>query len=182
MKGTFSSEKEKIACNALEVAYTQQYKRSSIAQYYTVNDVINMHAFLSSQCLFFLSSQCVTLGSILFSSWTLYAPRICYTLPSSCHPSSGLLRSILFSLWTLYATRICCSLHNLQIFLYLDPSVTHWDDRKESYWDDRGKRRWNDRKEGYLDDTFQVEVTPKPQFLYSDILSTQITSGRLGEL
>ncbi|AWW50870.1 hypothetical protein ASM33_08490 [Wolbachia endosymbiont of Folsomia candida] len=103
-------------------------------------------------------------------------------MPSSCHPSSGLLRSILFSLWTLYATRICCSLHNLQIFLYLDPSVTHWDDRKESYWDDRGKRRWNDRKEGYLDDTFQVEVTPKPQFLYSDILSTQITSGRLGEL
>ncbi|MBA8755208.1 hypothetical protein OZD68_01570 [Wolbachia endosymbiont of Drosophila bicornuta] len=27
-----------------------------------------------------------------------------------------------------YAPKICCPLHNLQIFLYLDPSVKHWDD------------------------------------------------------
>ena len=99
MKETFSSEKEKITCKGvMEVAGTQPYERCNIAQYYTVNDVIPVFSFMSSQCLFSLSSQCVTLGSILFSSWTLYA------------------------------LRICCSLHNLQIFLYLDPSVTHWDD------------------------------------------------------
>ena len=107
MKETFSSEKEKITCKgAMEVIDTQLYERCNIAQYCTVNDVIPVPSFLSSQCLFSLSSQCVTLGSILFSSWTLYA------------------------------LRICCSLHNLQIFLYLDPSVTHWDDRKKGYWDD----------------------------------------------
>jgi len=99
MKETFSSEKEKITCKgAMEVIDTQLYERCNIAQYCTVNDIIPVPSFLSSQC--------VTLGSILFSSWTLYA------------------------------LRICCSLHNLQIFLYLDPSVTHWDDRKKGYWDD----------------------------------------------
>src|SRR6266576_1517126 len=102
MKETFSSEKEKITCKgAMEVAGTQPYERCNIAQYCTVNDVIPVPSFLSSQCLFSLSSQCLTLGSILFSSWSLYA------------------------------LRICCSLHNLQIFLYLDPSVTHWDDREK---------------------------------------------------
>ncbi|MGL9779208.1 MAG: hypothetical protein ACR5K5_02980 [Wolbachia sp.] len=129
MKETFSSEKEKITCKGvMEVAGTQPYERCNIAQYYTVNDVIPVSSFLSSQC--------VTLGSTLFSSWTLYAPRI------------------------------CCSLHNLQIFLYLDPSVTHWDDRKKGYWDD----------------TFQVEIATKSLFLYSDMLSTQMISGGLGEL
>ncbi|WP_375604324.1 hypothetical protein NOX90_01815 [Wolbachia endosymbiont of Anurida maritima] len=101
MKKTFSSEKEKITCKgAMEVAGTQPYKRCNIAQYYTVNDVIPVLSFMSSKCLFSLSSQCVTLGSILFSSWTLYA------------------------------LRICCSLHNLQIFLYLDPSVSYLDYRR----------------------------------------------------
>ncbi len=107
MKETFGSEKEKITCKgAMEVIDTQLYERCNIAQYCTVNDVIPVPSFLSSQCLFSLSFQCVTLGSILFSSWTLYA------------------------------LRICCSLHNLQIFLYLDPSVTHWNDGKKGYWDD----------------------------------------------
>ncbi|WP_264718702.1 hypothetical protein [Wolbachia endosymbiont (group A) of Lasioglossum morio] len=56
MKETFSSEKEKITCKgAMEVAGTQPYKRCNIAQYYTVNDVIPVPSFLSSQC--------VTLGS-----------------------------------------------------------------------------------------------------------------------
>ncbi|MDX5495368.1 MAG: hypothetical protein O7198_01665 [Wolbachia endosymbiont of Nomada marshamella] len=137
MKETFSSEKEKIICKGvMEVVDTQLYERCNIAQYYTVNDVIPVSSFLSSQCLFSLSSQCVTLGYILFSSWTLYA------------------------------LRICCSLHNLQIFLYLDPSVTHWDDRKKGYWDD----------------TFQVEIATKSLFLYSDMLSTQMISGGLGKL
>ncbi|WP_341816806.1 hypothetical protein [Wolbachia endosymbiont (group A) of Agelastica alni] len=64
MKETFSSEKEKITCKgAMEVAGTQPYERCNIAQYYTVNDVIPVPSFLSSQCLFSLSSQCVTLGS-----------------------------------------------------------------------------------------------------------------------
>jgi len=31
-----------------------------------------------------------------------------------------------------YAPKICCPLHNLQIFLYLDPSITHWDDKKRN--------------------------------------------------
>ncbi|WP_353277588.1 hypothetical protein [Wolbachia endosymbiont (group A) of Agelastica alni] len=167
MKETFSSEKEKITCKgAMEVAGTQPYERCNIAQYYTVNDVIPVPSFLSSKCLFSLSSQCVTLGSTLFSSWTLYALRICYPFPSFlssqcvtlgstlfsswtlyalriCYPFPSFLSSqcvtlgsTLFSSWTLYAPRICCSLHNLQIFLYLDPSVTHWDDRKKGYWDD----------------------------------------------
>ncbi|UVW84395.1 hypothetical protein [Wolbachia endosymbiont of Aedes albopictus] len=167
MKETFCSEKEKITCKgAMEVAGTQPYERCNIAQYCTVNYVIPVPSFLSSQCLFSLSSQCVTLGSILFSSWTLYALRICYPFPSFlssqcvtlgstlfsswtlyapriCYPFPFFLSSqcvtlgsTLFSSWTLYAPRICCSLHNLQIFLYLDPSVTHWDDRKKGYWDD----------------------------------------------
>ncbi|WP_265035818.1 hypothetical protein [Wolbachia endosymbiont (group A) of Anomoia purmunda] len=37
-----------------------------------------------------------------------------------------------------YAPTICCPLYNFQIFLYLDPSVTHWDDRKESTGMTRG--------------------------------------------
>ncbi len=227
MKETFSSEKEKIICKGvMEVVDTQLYERCNIAQYYTVNDVIPVSSFLSSQCLFSLSSQCVTLGSILFSSWTLYAPRICYPFPSFlssqcvtlgsilfsswtlyalricypfpsflssqcvtlgstlfsswtlyapriCYPFPSFLSSqcvtlgsTLFSSWTSYAPRICCSLHHLQIFLYLDPSVTHWDDRKKGYWDD----------------TFQVEIATKSLFLYSDMLSTQMISGGLGEL
>ncbi|WP_353288573.1 hypothetical protein [Wolbachia endosymbiont (group A) of Pogonocherus hispidulus] len=167
MKETFSSEKEKIICKGvMEVVDTQLYERCNIAQYYTVNDVIPVSSFLSSQCLFSLSSQCVTLGSTLFSSWTLYAPRICYPFPSFLSSQCVTLGSTLFSSWTLYAPRICCSLHNLQIFLYLDPSVTHWDDRKKGYWDD----------------TFQVEIATKSLFLYSDMLSTQMISGGLGEL
>ncbi|MFP3025043.1 MAG: hypothetical protein ACEY3L_01870 [Wolbachia sp.] len=137
MKETFSSEKEKITCKgAMEVAGTQPYERCNIAQYYTVNDVIPVPSFLSSKCLFSLSSQCVTLGSTLFSSCTLYALRICYPFPSFLSSQCVTLGSTLFSSWTLYAPRIFCSLHNLKIFLYLDPSVTHWDDRKKGYWDD----------------------------------------------
>ncbi len=134
MKETFSSEKEKITCKgAMEVDDTQLYERCNTAQYYTVNDVIPVPSFLSSQCLFSLLSQCVTLGYILFSSWTLYALRICYPFPSFLLSQCVTLGSTLFSSWTLYAPRICCSLHNLQIFLYLDPSVSYSDDRRE-YW------------------------------------------------
>jgi len=29
-----------------------------------------------------------------------------------------------------YVPRICCPLHNLRIFLYLDPSVKRWNERQ----------------------------------------------------
>lgn len=53
----------------------------------------------------------------------------------SYHPSSVTLGSSLFYLlsWILYAPRICYSL-NIQTLLYLDPSVTHWDDKRRAIW------------------------------------------------
>ncbi|WP_157956379.1 hypothetical protein [Wolbachia endosymbiont of Folsomia candida] len=54
-----------------------------------------------------LSSQCVTLGSILWTLLLTYTPKARYPL------------------------------HNLQIFLRLDPSVTHWDDMGETHLDNK---------------------------------------------
>ncbi|APR98732.2 hypothetical protein ASM33_05840 [Wolbachia endosymbiont of Folsomia candida] len=56
-------------------------------------------------------------------------------IPSAFFPvipvrDTGIHLIFIMNIILTYAHRVCCLLYNLQIFLYLDPSVTHWDDKR----------------------------------------------------
>ncbi|APR98314.2 hypothetical protein [Wolbachia endosymbiont of Folsomia candida] len=84
--------------------------------------------------------------------WLLSQPSPLSSQPLSMSFQCVTLGSTLLALLLTYTPRIRCSLHDLQIFLYLDPSVTHWDDRKKRHWDDIEKTHFGDMERRIWDE------------------------------